>query len=466
VTATLQRPGSVRLRPRPVPPWWRDAVGVACWASALVVVALWLSGRGLQSLSGPAPDLLTSLGRVTGLVAADLLLIQVLLMARVPMIERSYGQDELARRHRLVGFWSFNLLLAHIVLITLGYAGSGHTSFLHELWNLVTTYGGMLLAAASVAALTVVVVTSVRAARRALRYESWHLLHLYAYVGVGLSVPHEIWTGADFQTSAVARAYWWGSYATAAGAVVVFRLGVPLWRSLRHGITVSKVVRESRDVVTVHMRGRGLHRLPVHAGQFFIWRFLDGPGWSRGNPYSLSAAPRRDHVQITAKDAGDGSSRLARLTAGTRVLIEGPYGRLTAEQRERSKVVMLACGIGVTPMKALLEDMDYAPGDATLIYRARSEPDVVFRRDLDLLATQRGVDVHYVIGHRIRGRKSWLPESAAATKDEQALRRLVPDIYNRDVFICGPDEWMQAAATAARHLGVPEEQLHEERFTW
>jgi predicted ferric reductase len=466
MTAVAQRPAPLRVRVKPTPAWWRDAVGVACWSSALVVIVLWLSGRGMQALAGSLPDVLTSLGRLVGLVAADLLLIQVLLMARVPVIERSYGQDELARRHRLVGFWSFNLLLAHVVLITLGYAGSGHTSFLSELWTLVATYGGMLLAAASVVALTVVVVTSVRRARRVLRYESWHLLHLYAYVGVALSVPHEIWTGADFQTSGLARAYWWGSYAVAAGAIGFYRLGLPLWRTLRHGITVTSVVRESPDVVTVHMRGRGLHRLPVQAGQFFIWRFLDGPGWSRGNPYSLSAAPRHDHVQITAKDLGDGSSRLASLRPGTRVLIEGPYGRLTGEQRECARVVMLASGIGVTPMKALLEDMDYLPGQATLIYRARSEPDLVFRRELDELALARGVEVHYLVGHRARSRASWLPESAAAESDETVLRRLVPDIARRDVFICGPSDWMQAAADAARNLGVPEEQVHEERFTW
>lgn len=462
-------------RPRPATParirvsstrlWWRDAAGVTCWASGLVVIALWLSGRGLQSLTSTPSDLLISLGRITGLLAADLLLIQVALMARVPWIERSYGQDELARRHRLVGFWSFNLLLAHIVLITLGYAVGDRVDVLHETWTLVTSYGGMLLAVASTAALTVVVVTSVRAARRVLRYESWHLLHLYAYVGVGLSIPHEIWTGADFTNSALARAYWWASYAVAAGAVLVFRIGLPAVRTFRHGITVTSVVRESADTVTVHMGGRGLHRLPVQAGQFFVWRFLDGPGWSRGNPYSLSAAPRHDRVQITAKELG-GAGRLAQLRPGTRVLMEGPYGRLTGEHRVGTKVAMLACGIGITPMRALLEELSYGAGDATLIYRARSEPELIFRKELDALADRRGVTVHYLTGPRIPGRASWLPLGAVRLSDSEALRRLVPDIAERDVFVCGPQAWMEAAAQAARATGLPAGQLHQERFTW
>ena len=461
---TLTATGHVRTRA--TPRWWRDAAGVLTWGSALVVVALWLSGRGVQLLAERPADQLTSAGRITGLVAADLLLVQVLLMARVPAVERSYGQDELARRHRLVGFWSFNLMVLHIVTITVGYTLGDHSNVVRETWHLLTTYGGMLLALAGTLALTVVTVTSVRAARRSLRYESWHLLHLYAYLGVGLSVPHEIWTGADFATSPLARVYWWTAYAVAAGAVLVFRVGMPLLRTVRHGIRVTAVVRESRHVVTVRMGGRGLHRLPVRAGQFFVFRFLDGPGWSRGNPYSLSAAPRRDRLQITAKDLGDGSSRLSRLRPGTRVLIEGPYGRMTSEQRIGSKVTMLASGIGITPMRALLEDLPFAPGDAVLIYRAHSWPDVVFREELDELATRRGVAVHYLIGHRPPRRSSWLPEHAAKARDSDALLQLVPDLPEHDVFVCGPDPWMDAVTVAAAGAGVPAEQIHLERFTW
>ena len=453
-------------RVHPVQPWWRHAVAASCWITSLAVVLLWVRGNGPQGLLTSQSTALISLGRLTGLVASDLLLIQVFLMARVPLIERTYGQDELARKHRLVGFWSFNLIVLHIVLITFGYAIGDNLDIVHQTWNLLTNYGGVLLAVAGTAALTVVTITSIRLSRRALRYESWHLLHLYAYVGVGLALPHQIWTGNDFISSGAARAYWWTLYAVAAGSVLVYRVALPLWRTLRHGITVTSVVRESPDVVTVRMGGRGLGHLPVQAGQFFIWRFLDGPGWSRGNPYSLSAAPRHDRIQITAKDLGDGSARLAELRPGTRVLLEGPYGRLTGEQRVGSKVAMLACGIGITPMRALLEDLPYAPGDAVLIYRARSERDLIFRSELERLAKRRGITIHYLTGPRIPGRDSWLPAAASQWNDSDALRRLVPGLKSYDVFVCGPDAWMDAAAAAAVAAGVPPDQLHQERFTW
>jgi predicted ferric reductase len=440
--------------------WWADAIGATAALTMLVVVALWVHNRGLQQLNGVA-SALTSVGRLAGLVSADLLLAQVLLMARVPWIERTYGQDRLARWHRLVGLTSFNLMLAHVALVTVGYAGTGHMHVVAQAWQLVTTYPGMLLATAGFAALVMVVVTSVRAARRRLRYESWHLLHLYAYLGVGLSLPHELWTGADFVSSGLARAYWWTAYGVAAGSVLVFRLGQPAWRSLYHRIEVDRVVGEAPGVVSVYLRGRHLDRLPIRAGQFFLWRFLDGPGWSRAHPYSLSAAPRRDQLRITVKALGDGSARVAALRPGTKAIIEGPYGQLVAARRRTRGVTLLACGIGITPLRALLDELP--PRQTVLLYRARSDTDLIFRAELEQFAVRRGVRVWYLLGPR-PGRRSWLPAGYPA--DHQALRDLVPDIARRDVYLCGPDDWMDVAHSAARRAGVPDERIHVERFTW
>src|SRR5689334_4511538 len=266
MTTTLARPSARQSPPRPTPRWWADAGGLAAWFSLLVVTALWVSNRGLQQTlgsgidGGVAGDTLSSLGRLTGLWASDLLLLQVLLMARVPLVERAFGQDTLARWHRWTGFSSFYLMVVHIVLITFGYAIAAHANVFGELWDLIVTYPGMLLATAGTVALIMVVVTSVRAARRRLRYESWHLLHLYAYLGVGLALPHQLWTGADFVNSGLSTVYWWTLYAVAAGAVVGYRIGLPLWRNWQHQLTVSHVVAEGPGLTSVYLRGRRLDR--------------------------------------------------------------------------------------------------------------------------------------------------------------------------------------------------------------
>jgi len=451
--------------PRVTPPWWRDAVAALTWASILVTIALWVSHRGVQELNDGLSTGLTSLGRLTGLLSADLLLVQVLLMARIPAVERSFGQDLLARWHRWVGFASFNLLLVHLLFITLGYAGR-RTNPVKEFIELVLDYPGMLLAFAGFALLTLVVVTSLRAARRRLRYESWHLLHLYAYLGVGLAIPHEVWTGTEFSSSPAATLYWWSLYVAAAGSVLVWRLGLPIWRSLRHDLRVEAVVREGPGAVSVYVTGRDLDGLRADAGQFFTWRFLGSPGWTRGNPYSLSAAPQPGRLRITVKDLGDNSHRLAEVRPGSRVLVEGPYGRLHPGTRTRPRVTLLASGIGITPMRALMERLTHRPGDLTLIYRASSERDLLLRDEIDQLAANSGARVFYVLGRRTPGRDTWLPEAAAHLSDAQALLQLVPDIAEQDVYLCGALGWMDAVHAAAREAGVPAGQLHLERFSW
>jgi predicted ferric reductase len=232
----------------------------------------------------------------------------------------------------------------------------------------------MLLALAGALCLVMVVVTSVRAARSRLRYESWHLLHLYAYLGVGLALPHQLWTGQELLSSPAATVYWWTLWSAAAAAVLVCRIGLPLYRSLRHDLRVTSVVPESPDVVSVYLTGRDLHRLPVTAGQFLNWRFLTGPGWTRAHPYSLSAAPDGRSLRITVKALGDGSALVRSLHPGVRALIEGPHGRLTERPRTRPKVAFIGAGVGVTPLRALAEALPYARGDAVLLQRATERP--------------------------------------------------------------------------------------------
>jgi ferredoxin-NADP reductase/DMSO/TMAO reductase YedYZ heme-binding membrane subunit len=381
-------------------------------------------------------------------------------------VERTYGQDELARRHRWVGFSSFNLMLVHIAAITFGYAATSPQGLWATIVDLVVNYPGMLLAVAGSVALVGVTLTSIRAARTRLRYESWHLLHLYAYVGVGLALPHQLWTGGDFMASTAATVFWWTLWATAAASVVFWRVGQPLWRSLRHQLVVAEVRVESDSVTTVVMTGRMLHRLPIRAGQFLQWRFLDGPGCTRAHPYSLSAAPDGRTLRITAAQTGDESARLADLRPGTRVLFEGPYGRLHQGVRTRRKVLLMASGIGITPMRALLEELDQRPGDVSLVYRTRSDQDRILVDELTTLAGLRQARFFVVTGPRASRRHSWLPQHAAHLGDVEALRQLVPDVADHDVFICGSPGWMDAAEQAVVSAGVPREHVHIERFAY
>ena len=350
---------------------------------------------------------MTEIGRLSGLVASYLLLIQVLLMARVPWLEGIWGQDALARQHRLVGFTSFHLMLVHIVTITLGYAAAADSGVLHEIWLLVTVYPGMLLATAGTLALVAVVVTSIRAARRRMRYESWHLIHLYAYLGVGLALPHQLWTGADFTASPVATVFWWGLWGAAAArpAGLAHRHPAgPLRSAWNPGVGGRARIP---DVISIVMSGKRLDRLGLQAGQFCQWRFLGRPGWTRAHPFTVSAVPTNDRLRITVRVTGDGTRALTALRPGGRVVVEGPYGIMNAARRDHRDVLADRRGrrgdhdararrgrAGRTRVHDCRSD-GHPSGDThrrpsvVLLHRIRSHADALFAREFGYLAQAR-----------------------------------------------------------------------------
>ena len=311
-------------------------------------------------------------------------------MARIPWFEQAWGQDELARTHRLVGFTSFNLLWAHIVLITLGYAAGepegplGHHRRLRRsttraccspspapsrcAWSSSPRYEGR----AATAALRVVAPhPPLRLPRRrpgpAAPAVDRHRLPR-------LDRPRPSSGGACMPCAPVPCS------SSGSGCPLALGCGAPL--------RVLEVRAEGPGVTTVTVGGRGVRRARrCAAGQFFQWRFLDGPGWSRGQPLLALRGARRPHPAVHRRPRRRRqSARLATLRPGTRVLVEGPYGRLHAGVRTRRKVLLMGAGIGITPMRALLEDLDQAPGDVVVVHRVDRGDELVLDREIVALA--------------------------------------------------------------------------------
>ncbi|OIJ96061.1 oxidoreductase [Streptomyces sp. MUSC 14] len=401
--------------------------------------------------AGFASNALVVLGRLCGLYGALLMAFQLLLVARLPWLDRRIGMDRLTSWHRRTGFGVLWTLLTHVVFITFGYAQASSTDPVNQLVNLAETTEGVLRAIVALSLIIVVGAVSARWARRRLAYETWHFIHLYTYVAVVLAFTHQVAAGTTFTSSPVARTYWYTLWGGALGAVVAGRMVLPLWRNLRHRLRVEAVVPESDDVVSVYVTGRGLDRLPARAGQFFLWRFLTRDRWWQANPFSLSAAPDGRTLRLTAKASGAGSAALRHLKPGTRVFAEGPYGAFTTLHRTRPESVLIAGGVGVTPIRALLEELD---GHAVVIYRVAAGRDAVLHDELRDLALAKGAELHLVTG-------PVAPDLLAPRE----LARLVPDIADRDVFLCGPPGMMTAVLRSLGDLGVPRKQIHFERFS-
>jgi predicted ferric reductase len=409
-------------------------------ANAGVVVGLWLGGGGVQDVHDSA-SFLVGLGRISGLLGAYLVLVELLLI----------GLTRRTRRHALNGRICLTLLVAHAVLVTWGYTIGDRISLPSEIGRLWSGYPGVITATAGLVILIAVVVTSVVAVRRRLRYETWYFVHLYAYLAVALAFSHQLATGTDFVGDPAARAYWTALYVFTLGALVIFRLGIPLARSAWHDLRVARVREEGPGVTTIEIEGRRLEHLKARAGQFFTWRFLTRDRWWEAHPFSLSAAPDGRRLRITVKGLGDFTSAVRAIPPGTRVIAEGPFGAFTTAARRRPRVALIAGGVGITPIRALLEDMPGEPGDIAVVYRALGEDDVILRGELDALAHRRGAEVHYVLGEPL---------------SPERLLALVPDIAARDVYVCGSPAMTEATRASLARTGVSRRHIVTERFAF
>ena len=245
----------------------------------------------------------------------------------------------------------------------------------------------MLLAVVGLGLLTLVAVTAMKAARGRIQYETWYGLHLYAYLGIALAFVHELTMGTDFLDDPVAIGYWVGLYVAVFGLLLIHRVAAPIALTAAHpparrGRRPGGGTASSPSIVT----GRNLDRIGTRAGQFFQVRFLTGGGWWRPHPFSISAAP--DGQRPPLHDQGPGRrhpSDARRCAPGTRVMLEGPYGAFTADVVKGDRAVLLAGGIGITPLRAILDEL---PRDVrtTLLVRARAWEDVAFQGELAAIA--------------------------------------------------------------------------------
>jgi predicted ferric reductase len=462
VDASLTQParkGRKVARPRLWSLRASDVVAILL-GNGVLIAGMWVRHGGLAEL-GSAGGILTAVGQLTALYGTYLILIELILMSRSPWLDQLFGMDRLAAAHRWVGFAAVWLLVAHGVTTTVGYAFGDGSSVVGEAVTLVTTYPFVLWAVAGMGLFVMVAISSMRAARERLSYESWHALHLYAYLAVALTFAHQLVVGADFADDPIARLYWIALYVIAAGTILAFRFGQPIRLSLRHRLRVGNVVREGPGVVSIYLTGRELDRLAIRSGQYLVCRFLTRDDWWRGHPFSISAAPNGEWLRITVKELGDDSGRLQAVPIGTPVYIEGPYGALTDARRTKARVLLIAGGIGITPLRALLEDLPARPGDLTLVYRARRPNDLVFRDELDTIARTKGAIVHYVIG-----RRGSIDIPTGDPLGAASLAGLVPDVGDRDVYLCGPLPMMDSVRRALLVLGVPGTQIHSERFSY
>jgi len=430
--------------------------GVVTAATAVVAlgfgaaVATAFTTTDLHQVTAPG-GVAMLLGNVTGLAGTYLALVMVLLVSRVPFVERALGQDGLLRWHRRTAPWPISLIVAHALLLTVGYAQAARTGTLYELGTIVGSFPDMVTATVGFAIMVAVAIASVRAVRRRLRRETWWAFHLFMYLALALAFAHEIVIGQSFVGHPLTQVMWSAAWAATAGLVLTYRVGLPVYRSLYHRLTVAEIRPEGPDAISVILKGRHLDRLGVSGGQFFEWRFLVRSMWWQAHPFSISARPQPPYMRLTVRSVGDFTSALARLPLGARVAVEGPYGAFTAYALKHRKVALIAGGIGVTSVRSLLEDLPRGCRPVVVL-RASDEGQLYLRDEVAELVRRHGGELHELVG----------PRSAVPLGE---VVRAVGDLRHRDMFVAGSEGFVTSLVALLEHLGVPGSAVHAEVYS-
>ncbi len=423
-----------------------------------IVFGFWWVRSGSLLLSGEAVATLLSLGRISGLLLVFFVLLQVLLIGRTGWIERLFGFDKLARVHRLSGYSLSAFLVLHPLLTVWSYALESEVSYWNKFLSLFNFGEDIQGAVIAFMLFAIVIVSSITIARRKLKYESWYFVHLLVYVAILTSFGHQLSLGGDFRGQTTFSAYWMALYLFVFTNLLFFRLLRPIYSFWRYRFRVLKIVPETSDTYSIYLSGRNLEKFNFRSGQFALFRFLAKGHFLQEHPFSFSDVSGKELLRITVKNLGDYTKDLVAVTPGTLVMVDGPHGIFTPKRATGNKILVIAGGVGITPIRSLIGAFSAENKDVVLLYGNKTQADIVFGQELDKFISTNKLKLHNVLS----GDPAWQGEKGFI--DEEKIRRLVPDVSARDVYLCGPDPMMKAVLGALQKLGVSRNKIYFEEF--
>jgi len=439
---------------------WNIILYILLGLNIITIITFWLIGSA-RSFSLGFGFSLIAIGRLLGLSAVFLVLLQVLLIGRTIWVEQLFGLDKLSRLHHRSGTYAIYLILLHPIFITAGYAINSKTAFFSQLIIFITTWKYVLLAALALLLFAAIVIISLVIVRNRLKYETWYYVHVFVYAAILLAYFHQLAWGGDFITKGFAT-YWIILYLFVLLNLLIFRVARPLINMATHDFIVQRIERETHNTVSVYITGKNLESFPLHPGQFMIFRFFAKGFWQQAHPFSASGFDLYDkkYIRITVKASGDFTSEMHKLPAGTKVLIDGPHGVFTSRFAKHEKFLFIAGGVGITPIRSLIEGCAINKEDALLLYANKARKDIIFEKELENME-KKYPDIKMV--HILSDEKEWKGEIGYI--DNEKIFRYCPDIKHREIYLCGPLPMMDSILIALKELQIPKQNIHYEKFS-
>lgn len=411
-----------------------------------LIFFLWWQGSGNLWLAG---NYEICLGRLTGLLAEFAILLQLIFIGRWPFIEQIFGHDKLNRFHRLLGYSTAIFLLSHPLLLTLGYARGNEISLSAQFINFLIDWNDVINASVGLILFIILIILSIAIVRKHWRYETWHFAHLLMYLAILLAWGHQTEVGGDFINSQTWSGYWFILNFGVIGILLTYRFIKPFYNLFRFDFKLEKIIPESNNITSLYVTGKNLNKFSFLAGQFVNLTFLTKGLWFT-HPFSFSAAPNGQWLRFTIKTAGDFTNKINQLPIGTKIILDGPLGTFTSATAQTNKFLLIAGGIGITPLRALAEELTQTKKDTILLYSGKTATEIIFKEEFKKLGNQ----CHFII-----------PQTDGRLTIEK-IAQLAPDFKNRDIYICGPEAMTKAIKNALLTTGVARAQIHYEKFSY
>ncbi len=446
-----------------LPPSTRLTLGIILVA----VAAGLLGGSSLIALRAHHGDVvefgrtaarLVTTGKIFALLAGTLVFLQFTLGAKLKVLDRVFGLHRLLQAHRFLGISAAVLASLHPLFVFAPKA--------REIGALRVEILPELLGAALLIGLWTGVCTGLWREFLDLRYELWYRFHGLGMFSAAVLVTLHVLNVTDdlaegWPLYAVAAAF--GLYA----ALFVWTKGIKPRLLKRRMYAVTKVTPAGRDTYAVELSPQDEGVFSYAPGQFAFVTFQSEALPLERHPWTISSTPTRPESLIfTIKCSGDFTAHIGSLKPGDTAAVDGPYGLFSYPayvQEPNTELIMVAGGVGVTPMLSMLRYMADR-GDTrkiTLVWSNRTEADILCREELEAIETKLpNLSVHHVLTRQ----KDF--EGPTGRLDAAMLKELLSRCgRDASVFVCGPPPMMDAVCKALKGIGFKARRIHTEKFS-
>ena len=241
-----------------------------------------------------------------------------------------------------------------------------------------------------------------------------------------------------------------------------------VWSEGTINLKVRDIIEETHDCKTFRLVGEELLLFSYKPGQFITF-ILNIDGQEVRRAYSMSSSPSRPHLlEVTIKRVPGGLVSnwfCDHVKLGDVLTIKGPTGKFTCFNYPSNKMLFIGAGCGITPILSMSRwIVDTASNvNVKLLASFKSPPDIIFRKELEMLST-RSRDFHVGVTVTSGWHSTEFWTGFTGRVNEHMLNMFVPDIHERDIFLCGPEPFADNVKKLLRDINYDISRFHMESY--